>query len=661
MKMLLRVLLLSLCSLSFLPALHAQEEFSSALDSARAAEDNKQDSVIYSARYVRYTTLAMMKQGTFTYQIDTLHQNFQYYNPQNQPHNPSIHLGSYGLATRDLLFVPNKTIGFQTGFHSLERYLYRSDSIKYYRARAPFSELYNVGFFFDDQIIRAKVTQNINPRLNIGGEFHAARADGYYTNQRYNDLKSAVFAWYESSNHRYNLLTNAVFNKLISTENGSILNDTIFRDPERGPSDAERTKLIGTRDDRPRHTWRDNTIFLRQSLFIGRLDTIHPGEPEQQILPTNRLSHSVNLRFQNFQFYKNEEDSYGAFPFAQSRLTEDTTRVNTITNDFGYSFYLRGKSLAFIKNEVKIDLGYQHDMHWYRDRGYRTFLQNNTLKAGIGYRFSDRVQIVGDLNQIVQGANFGDYLYEAKADILLSNTIGRVELGVYTQNKSPEWLFQRVNYTYHQWQHNFEKTKTTNFSFSYRNNTIGFFGKAEYFLISNHLYFKEVDNPTMDSRKLRVIEPTQLGNPVNLLKLSVGQNFTFGKFHFKNFAVYQKSDYNSVLAVPELYTWHSLYYNGILYKVVDFNLGFDVRFNTPFPAPSYAINVGQFYNDNAGIEFSTYPIVDVWATATLKRANLFLSYNFVNQHVWPAGYYTVRRYPMGNANLRVGIAWKFYD
>src|SRR5690606_6477247 len=148
---------------------------------------------------------------------------------------------------------------------------------------------------------------------------------------------------------------NAVFNKLISTENGSILNDTIFRDPERGPSDAERTKLIGTRDDRPRHTWRDNTIFLRQSLFIGRLDTIHPGEPEQQILPTNRLSHSVNLRFQNFQFYKNEEDSYGAFPFAQSRLTEDTTRVNTITNDFGYSFYLRGKSLAFIKNEVKID------------------------------------------------------------------------------------------------------------------------------------------------------------------------------------------------------------------------------------------------------------------------------------------------------------------
>lgn len=659
----LRVLLLSLGMLSFLSGSYAQEEeeFSSALDSARAAEDSKEDTVIYTARYVRYTTLAMMKQGTYTYQIDTLHKNFQYYNPQNQPRNPSIHLGSYGLATRDLLFVPDKTIGFQTGFHSLERYLYQPDSIKYYRARAPFSELYNVGFFFDDQIIRAKVTQNISPRLNIGGEFHAARADGYYINQRYNDLKSAVFAWYESENHRYNLLTNAVFNKLTSTENGSILNDTLFRDPDRGPSDAESTRLQNTRDERPRHTWRDNSVFLRQSLFVGRLDTIHAGQPEQQILPTNRMSHSLSLRLRNFQFYKNERDINNAFPFGDRELSADTTQLTTITNDFGYSFYLRGKSLAFIKNEVKLDLGYQHDMHWYRDRGQSAFLQNNMLKAGVGYRFSDRITITGDLNQIVQGANFGDYLYDAKADILVSNTIGRIVLGAYVQNKSPEQLFQRVNYTHHQWEHDFAKTKTTSFSFTYENPTLGFSGKVAYYLIANHLYFKEVDNPNQNPRLFRVIEPAQLGNNINLLKVSVGQNFTLGRFHLDNYAVYQKSDYNAVLAIPELYTWHSLYYHGLLYKIVDFNLGLDVRFNTPFRTPSYAINVGQFYNDNVGIEFSTYPIADVWASATLKRANLFLSYNFVNQHLWPDGYYTVRRYPMNNANLRVGIAWKFYD
>src|SRR5690606_42043939 len=94
---------------------------------------------------------------------------------------------------------------------------------------------------------------------------------------------------------------------------------------------------------------------------------------------------------------------------------------------------------------------------------------------------------------------------------------------------------------------------------------------------------------------------------------------------------------------------------------MDFRLATDVRFNTPFRSPSYAINVGQFYNDNVGIEYSTYPIVDLWFTGNIDRVNLFTSYNFVDQFVYPKGYYTVRRYPMQDANSRCGVSWKFYD
>src|SRR5690606_29362457 len=59
------------------------DEFSSALDSARALEDNKKDSVVFSAKYVRYATLDMLKHASYTQQIDTSHRNFQYYNKQN--------------------------------------------------------------------------------------------------------------------------------------------------------------------------------------------------------------------------------------------------------------------------------------------------------------------------------------------------------------------------------------------------------------------------------------------------------------------------------------------------------------------------------------------------------------------------------------------------
>ena len=407
--------------------------------------------------------------------------------------------------------------------------------------------------------------------------------------------------------------------------------------------------------------WKDDELFLRQSIYLGAMDTLNRGLPEQQILPTNRFAHSISYKKRRFDFFKNEADVFGAFPFAESILTEDTTSVTSVTNDFSYSFFLRGTSLAFIKNEVKLDLGYQHDMIWLRSRNQSPFMQNNMLKAGLGYRFSDRVNFTGDFNQIILGTHFGDYLYEAKVDILLSNSIGRVQLGAYTQNKSPERLFEFSDYTYHQWDESFDKSKTTNFSFAYQNEQIGFSGKAEYYLITNHLYFKEVDNPQNQTNLMRVIEPTQHGTNINLLKISVGQNFRFGRFNFENYAVYQKSDFNDVLAIPELYTWHSMYINGNLSGAMDFNIGMDVRFNTPFRTPSYAINSGQFYNDNVGIEFSTYPIVDVWTTATLKRVNLFLSYNFLNQHLWPKGYYTVRRYPMQDAHFRLGVVWRFYD
>ena len=640
-----------------------EEEFSSALDSARAKEDNKKDSVVFTAKYVRYTTLAMMKQATRTVQLDTSHVNFQYYNKQNLPWNPSINLGSYGLATRDLLFNPNKTIGFQPGFYALDRYLLKPDSVQYFRARARFSELYTVGFFFDDQVFRARLAQNINPQWNIGAEYHATNTDGYYRNQDYSDRKAAVFSWYESKDKRYNLLVNGTFNNLNAPENGSVVDENIvggdvFQDTSGTANMGYLTRLSGINENRPHSRWRDNGMFIRQSYFLGRLDTINKGLPEMEIHPTNAVAHNSSIRQRKFLFFKNEADLYGAFPLGDIERVDDTTSITTISNEFTYTFYLRGKGV--FKNEAKLDLAFQNDLIWYSDSLTSSFYQNSTLKGNLGYKFSDRIDLRAAVNQIVVGQQAGDFLYEANADIFLSENAGKISLGAYSQNKSPEMVFDRMNYTFHQWSNNFNKTTTQNLSFAYQNKKIGFSGKAEYFLMDNYLYFREVDNPGNDELLLRRITPAQSGN-LNLLKISVWQNFRVGRFHLDNMVVYQKTDAEAILATPELYTWHSFYYTNKLYNVMDFRLGMDVRFNTPFRSPSYAINAGQFYNDNVGINYSTYPIGDVWFTGNIDRVNLFLSYNFFNQFAYPKGYYTVRRYPMNDANFRFGVSWKFYD
>ncbi|GAA4797767.1 putative porin [Olivibacter ginsenosidimutans] len=674
------------CCISVHVLAQEQEEWGTDLDSLRDAQDAQEDSIIYNASYIRYTTLENLKLGTYTLPLDTTLRGFQYYNPQTNPRNPSMNTGNYGLATRDMLFIPSTEIGFRTGFNALSRYVLNPDSLHYYRARAPYSELY---FVTGDQVFSAKIGQNIKPNWSIGANFNASLARGFYTNQRYNDIQPAIYTWYESTNHRYNLLANLVFNTLVATENGSILNDSIFTAPsENSNLEAQVTRLRQQRETRPRNTWNDHTFFIRQSMFIGRLDTINKDKPDQQILSTNSIAHSLRINRKKFKFYKSEPDPYGAFPLGGTDLTNDSTVLTTITNDFVYSFSLRGKSTSFIKNEVKLDLGLQHDLLFYKQgrdsltvedadstRTYRKMtFQNITLKAGLSYRFSDRVNITTDFRQIVTGRNFGDFHYGAQANLLYNNTVGRLILAGYFQNQSPEYNFEYMNYTYHKWGNDdLNKIKTTSLSATYENPRFKFLAKAEYYLIDNYTYYKEVDNPRHDSRLFRVLEVAQNGSPINMLKFTLGKDFTFfKKWHLDNYIVYQKSDYHDVLMTPEFYTWHSIYYNTILVKVINLNIGFDVRFNTPYLAPAYAIDIGQFYqpyyggvdvegNEVKPVEFSTYPIVDAWATATLKRTNFFLRYDYANQGLFSKGYYTVRRYPMAPAGLRFGLSWKFYD
>ncbi len=665
----------------------SKEDWSSALDSARAKEDGKKDSVILSAKYIRYATLDMLKKGTYTRQIDTSHHNYQYYNPQNLPWNPSVNLGAYGLATRDLLFQPKKTIGFQSGFTALERYLLNPDSVQYFRARARYSELSAVGFFFNDQVFRARVAQNINSQWNMNVDFHSTKTDGFYLGQNYSDLKASVASWYESKNNRYNLLINGVFNRLDAMENGSITEDLPFAPGNRQSPDRFIPKFYDAGNARvPRSKWWDNSFLLRQSLYLGRLDTIDKGKPTMQIHPTNSMAHNTRIRRQTYSFFKNMDDQNAALPYNNRALAlnNDKTLITNVSNEFEYNFFLRGKSV--FKNEAKLNLAFQHDMNWVEQnqldsmRYYNNtsaypqplkklpdsttfdrFYQNGIVKGELGYKFSDRLDFSLKANQIVFGHNFGDFLYEAKADISMGDKIGKVTLSAYSQNKSPEMVFENLNYTYGKWNDlDLKKTKIQNLGFQYANPMLGFHGKVEYFLMNNYTYFEELSNPQNDPKKDKWIVPTQL-DKANLLKVTVGQKFKLNHFTFDNLVVYQKTDQQDALAVPELYTWHSLYYSNLFYKVIDYSIGLDAKFNTPYANPNYSIGTGQFYNAYKQIEFSTYPIMDLWITANIQRVNMFLSYNFLNQNFYPHGYYTVRRYPMNSANFRFGISWKFYD
>lgn len=634
-------------------------------DSLRKALDGEKDSLVFTSKFIRYTTLNLIKDSTQTLAIDTSLVGIQNFSVLNQPRKPTVGTGVLGLAAMPLLFEPTKTIGFDAGFHALDFYTLNNEDVKFYRARSPFSSLYYVNGGEKEQVLKLIHTQNIKKNWNFGANFNRIGANGFYTHQRGDDLNASIFTWYESKNKRYNLFYDMVFNTLKAQENGSIVKDDIYANTGEQLVDklAESVRLKTAKQ-----LWRKNSFLLKQSYFVGRIDTTNASS-SQNILPTNKITHTLTYTKSQYSFKKDEIDQYGVLPFnpksIDSVFTNDSTNVKHLQNEFIYSFFLRAKGNAIIKNELKINAGIRHDFYQYaqygisRDTSYfyknTSSFQNITLLGSAGYRFSNRIDFNLDLQQIFQGRNAGDFLYEAKSNILLSNKAGRIILGAYIQNKSPEEIYSRYVGNHFDWDFRtqLDRTKTANLSFKYINDVFKFDASANYYLITDHLYFKQIDSNT--------ILPAQLGGNINLLKISVGKKFNFKGLHLDAYVVYQKTDNQNVLRTPEIYTFNSIYTNWTLFKVLKTQVGFDVRYNTPYAAAGYSPAVSQFYNTTSGERFGSKPLVDVWIKAGLKRANLFLKYDYANQGLFNKGYYTVNRYPMPDRLLKFGVIWNFYD
>lgn len=693
------------------------------LDSLRSKLENSKDSVIFTSRFIRYTTLKLTKDSIQTLALDTSLRGMQNFSPIAQPRRPTINTGNIGLAAKDLLFEPIKTIGFNPGFHSLDWYALGNDDIRYYQARTPFSNIYFAGQYSGEaeQLFRVMHSQNIKKNFNVGASYNRIGANGLYQRQRGDVLNGTFFSWYTSPNKRYALYANAIFNTLKAYENGSIINDNIF-----GSNNLSIDRMSqSVRLNSARQIYRKNTFFLRQTYFVGRIDSLDQ-EISKKVLPTNKITYTIKYDKDSYAFQKNEADDHTVLPSGMRDLsyTNDSTTVKHIQNEFIYSFFLRGKSSSVIKNELKLDAGIRHDFYNYSQivgvlpqtntynytnaagvvtsetitvnnkyfSNYAKTFQNVTLLGSAGYRFSNRIDLNFDVQQIFQGRQAGDFMYEAKSNLLVSNNLGRIVLGGYIQNKSPEEIYDTHYGNHFGWTNAtvdpklaelkaanplvspnivilpgpFNRTKTVNLSFKYINDKLGLDAGAEYYMINNYLYFVQ-KNTTVDSL---TILPAQESGSISVLKVTVGKKFKFGRFNLDSYIVYQKTSKPDIMPTPEFYTYNSLYMKAKVFKVLNTEFGVDVKYNTKYVNYSYSPSVSQFYIRQSApdaaipykpVKFDSYPIVDVWVRASLRKANIFVKYAYLNQGIQSKGYYTVNRYPMQDRALQVGLSWNFYD
>ncbi|MGZ3873592.1 MAG: putative porin, partial [Mucilaginibacter sp.] len=461
---------------------------------------------------------------------------------------------------------------------------------------------------------------------------------------------------------------NLIYNNLKAPVTGSILNDSVFTTGSIDKS-TQPVRLTASFEN-----WKGASFYLKQFYYIGKIDSATvKGKDKATILPTQRVAYTLNYNTRKYEFLQNGADTYSVFPdyYYGSNRSRDSLTVKHLQNDFSYSFYLRSKASRALKNELKLDVGLTQDIYSYSQYVSDTTLnqygskvvlpakvqgnsfQDLTIKGRLIYKLSDRVALEANIQQIAQGRDFGDFLYDAKLTLGGGQRVGRIVFEGYAQSSTPPLVYTDWVSNHFIFHNKFSNQKTNSLSFNYINDALKLDLKAEYFLITDYLYFTAQENG-IDAH------PAQLGGSINLIKVSLGKSVAWRRWHFDNYLVYQKTDYQSTLRTPELYSYTRLYYKALLFKVLYTNMGVDVRYNSQYVAPSYAPGLGQFYN-GPDVTFSSYPVATVYLKATLQRTNIFVMYDYANQGLFSKGYYTVNRYPQQDAMLKIGVSWAFYN
>lgn len=183
--------------------------------------------------------------------------------------------------------------------------------------------------------------------------------------------------------------------------------------------------------------------------------------------------------------------------------------------------------------------------------------------------------------------------------------------------------------------------------------------------IKNYTYFSQSYDITEEGLRTGVIvTPMQESGGINLLTAQLEQNFRLGILNWENQFTYQHSSKESVLPVPAFNAYTNLYIKFKVVKVLNVDLGADMRYFTSYEAPDYSPYMGQYTvqgNGENNVKIGNYPIVNVYANVHIKHTRFFVMMSHINAGQGDKNYFFAPHYPMNERVFRIGVSWSFFN
>jgi hypothetical protein len=600
--------------------------------------------------------------GIFTYRIDnpnseknwrdSLLDQFQRYEPGRKIAFDYATIGQQGGAAYPLRYTPIRRKGTEVGLRQFDLYQLDGDNLDYYRLEHPFTYLdYARGSEQGDYQVGAKFSRNFADGVNLLVDYRRLSQQGsqdQYPGQNLRNTHVATGLSIRPAGSRYNGYFSFAANTYEQLQNGGIVDSSFINNDGNQEVDNLQNLTPYLESTRLRHSYRQ--IMATQYLqFGGKTDSLTGNEKRAFTLRHRFRLDNRRYRISSEVSAQDTANFFRRFPnlLVDNRGLRNQVEHNIIENDFTISTFRRGQSgnRATVQKDV-IEAGITHIFNRVNQDGDSTI--NNVLAhAKLGFRPTDKLDLLvkGQLNLVGQT---GDYRIEGEGTLDLG-VGGKLELKALNQLYAPD-LLQQVYRLNGQtiWNNRFAKTLEARIEGAYTLPIVKIRAGLAYSLLTNYVYFNNEGIPT------------QASDVNSLLQLTAERDFKFGKWQLNNRLLLQEAD-QDVFRLPRLYGEHSLYYSGKWFKVLNINIGVDVRYASGFTPYYYNPIIQQFHlqdRQSTGFQYQ----VDPFFSMRVTRFRLFVKYINANSFWAPDELlYLTADHPYPDGAVRWGVSWRLLD
>ncbi|MFK7932980.1 MAG: putative porin [Saprospiraceae bacterium] len=575
---------------------------------------------------------------------DTTLEQLQIYNPTRQRLLDYANLGNLGSAHQPLFYETPFRRGLAIGLDQYSLYQMRSTDIRYYTLEKAYTDaFYSQGAEQSDSYLRLRFSRNFGETSNFSLQFQRISQLGSTNQYPYQNGRNTAFGvgyWYHSKNDRYNGFFSFTSNLGEHEDNGGIAEEPAGEGDLNSPTTA--TIFLTAEQAKTRQAQREFS-YTHYYKLLGNADSVQINRRAVT------LSHRILYRDSEYKAYDLSPNAayYGELltydqglrHFIQARTLQNEVKISTYKLQDGNSKTTTQRDL--------IEIGLNYDINNLNQEPIDTSVNNLFLTGRVNFSPTTnlRLNTYAHLGLLDNAGDFrlqGLFLWKLEK-------LGTLELEFVNQAYSPTLVETRAFISQRAlWNNDFNKTIATTLSAAYTIPKLNTRLSARYHLVDNYIYFDSLATPQQNT------------GVINVLQLVAQQDIRLGILNLDNTVILQETTGDFIRA-PRIFSKHSLYLAGQLFrKVLQMQIGFDLRINTPFFANSYLPLTGQFYLQDQQ-EAQTYPMVDFFFNAKIDRVRAFIKAENLTDLLSSNYYYQTAYHPQPVFTVRFGIFWRFIN